>query len=582
MEASAATTSGPGAASLVVIAPGGQRSRVPITPLPFTIGRQAENHLVLRDSRASRSHARIVLDNGSYVVEDVSSRHGTFVNGKRVIRQALKNSDRIEFGVEDSYELIFSLDGAELKRLLGQMESAETASSSSQLTAAGAGGNVPAVIGGNLHKLRALLDLARTLQGSFSIDEVLTSVVDTALAVTGAERGFLLLRSADGLETRVARNRTGHHLDAGELRVPRNLIRRALEHRRELLSMNFDPLQGGETQPQNSIADLELRSVICVPLVRIRAGQMEGSTTNVISAGAESVGVLYMDSRAGAADLAGGNRELLQALAIEASTVLENARLLEEERAKHQMDEELRLARTIQQSLLPKSLPAGGWIRAHGSSIASREVGGDYFDVAEVHRHCWSAVVADVSGKGVSSALLASLLQGALITASAEPRALQHRVGRLNRFLYERTGGEKYATIFYCLVLNEGLLHYINAAHCPPLLFRASGAHSTLEATGMPVGLMEDAAFELGEERVEAGDRLVAYSDGVTEAQNPRGEFFGGKRLREVVAAHVGESCTSIHDAIHAAVAAFTEDAPQSDDITVLVLELEKIQPVIR
>jgi sigma-B regulation protein RsbU (phosphoserine phosphatase) len=576
MEASPAITSGPGAASLVVIAPGGHRSRVPITPLPFTIGRQAENHLVLRDSRASRSHARIVLENGSYVIEDVSSRHGTFVNGNRITRQALKNSDRIEFGVEDSYQLIFALDGAELKRMFSQMALTETAVST------GMGGNLPSAVGGNLTKLRALLDLALTLQGSFSIDEVLISVVDTALAITGAERGFLLLRSGEDLDTRVARNRHGNRLDASELRVPRKLIRRALEHRRELLSMNFDPLQTGETQPQNSIADLELRSVICVPLVRIRAGQVDGSTTNLISTGAESVGVLYMDSRAGAADLAGGNRELLQALAIEASTVLENARLLEEERAKHRMDEELRLARTIQQSLLPKSLPADGWIRARGSSIASREVGGDYFDVAEVHRHCWSAVVADVSGKGVSSALLASLLQGALITASAEPRALHHRIERLNRFLYERTGGEKYATIFYCLLLGEGLLHYINAAHCPPLLFRASGAHSTLEATGMPVGLVEDAEFEVGQERIERGDRLIVYSDGVTEAQNPRGEFFGGKRLREVVAAHFGESCAAIHDAIHAAVAAFTEGAPQSDDITVLVLEFETIQPVIR
>jgi phosphoserine phosphatase RsbU/P len=589
MEPSATVTSRQGAASLVVIAPGGHRSRVPITPLPFTIGRQAENHLVLRDSRASRSHARIVLDNGSYVLEDVSSRHGTFINGKRVTRQALKNSDRIEFGVEDSYQLVFTLDGAaldgpELKRMLGQMASAETAFSQPPLTATpGVSGNLPAAgVGGNLPKLRALLDLALTLQGSFSINEVLTSVVDTALAVTGAERGFLLLRTGDVLDTRVARNRHGNHLDAGELRVPRNLIRRALERRRDLLSMNFDPLQGGETRPQNSIADLELRSVICVPLVRIRAGQTEGSATNVISAGAESVGVLYMDSRAGAADLAGGNRELLQALAIEASTILENARLLEEERAKQQMDEELRLACTIQQSLLPKSLPADGWIRARGSSVASREVGGDYFDVAEVHRHCWSAVVADVSGKGVSSALLASLLQGALITASAEPRALQHRIERLNRFLYERTGGEKYATIFYCLLLSDGLLHYINAAHCPPLLFHASGAHRTLEATGMPVGLLEEAEFALGEEQIEAGDRLIIYSDGVTEAQNRRGEFFGGKRLREVVATHLGESCAAIHDAIHAAVAAFTEGAPQSDDITVLVLEFETTQPVIR
>jgi sigma-B regulation protein RsbU (phosphoserine phosphatase) len=550
----------PGPASLVVIDPSGHRNRVPVAPIPFLIGRQPDNHLVLRDSRASRSHARILTDGGGYVIEDAGSRHGTFVNGKRIRRHQLRGSDRIEFGVQDSYQLVFALDGTELKRLMEQVTAAERPTPT------------PGV-GANLGKLRAILDLARTVQSSFSIDDVLTSVVDTALAITGAERGFLLLRAGDSLETRVARHSKGGHLAPDELRVPRELIRRALEQRRDLFSMNFDPLEGASSgaTARNTIADLDLRSVISVPLVRMRAGQ--GDATSVLKAGAETAGVLYMDSRLGTADLAGGNRELLQTLAIEASTVLENARLLEEERSKQQMEEELNLARTIQQSLLPKSLPASGWLRAAGSSLASHAVGGDYFEVAEVNRHCWSAVVADVSGKGVSSALLASLLQGALIAATGEPKALQHRVERLNRFLLNRTGGEKYATIFYCLIAADGQFHYVNAAHCPALWFRADGTHKNLEATGMPVGLMEAAEFQLLEERLAAGDKIVLYSDGVTESQNAEDEFFGRKRLRDVVAAHAGEPCHAIHDAIQAAVAAFTEGATQSDDITVLVLE---------
>jgi serine phosphatase RsbU (regulator of sigma subunit) len=413
--------------------------------------------------------------------------------------------------------------------------------------------------------------LARTVQSSFSVDDVLTSVVDTALAITGAERGFLMLRSAGGLEMRIARHRRGRHLHASDLRVPREVIHRALERRRELLSMNFDPLGEGETRPQASVADLELRSVICVPLVRIRTGQ--GEATSVLSTGSETVGVLYMDSRLVAADLAGGNRELLQTLAIEASTVLENARLLEEERAKRQLDEELSLARTIQQSLLPGKLPSEGWLRASGSSVASHEVGGDYFDVTPVNPHCWCAVVADVSGKGVSSALLASLLQGALITATDHPGAMGHRIERLNRFLMDRTGGEKYATVFYALLELDGRLSYVNAAHCPPIIVRASGELSTLEATGMPVGLMEPAEFGVAEERLAPGDKIVIYTDGVTEAQNAAGEFFGKKRLREIVTARAGGSCQAVHDAIQEAVTEFTEGAPQSDDITLVVLE---------
>jgi len=557
MEPGAALAS-PGPASLVVIDPNGHRSRVAIDPLPFRIGRQPESNLIVRDSRVSRAHARIVVENGEYLLEDLGSRHGTFLNGKRIERQVLANSDKIEFGAQDSYQLIFALDGAELKRLMDQVGAAEK-----QAPAHG--------VGTNLAKLRAILDLARTLQSSFSIDDVLISVVDTALAITGAERGFLLLRDAKGLETRVARHRKGHHLRETDLRVPREVIHRALQHRRELLSMNFDPLGVNETRPQNSVADLELRSVICVPLVRIRTGQ--GEATSILSTGNETVGVLYMDSRVVSADLAGGNRELLQTLAIEASTVLENARLLQEERAKHQMEEELRLARTIQQSLLPSKLPADGWLAASGSSVASHEVGGDYYDMAAVNPHCWSAVVADVSGKGVSSALLASLLQGALITATEHTEAMSHRMERLNRFLIDRTGGEKYATVFYSLLDRNGRFSYVNAAHCPPLIVRANGERLELDANGMPVGLVETADFPVLTQNLAPGDKVVIYTDGVTEAQNNEGQFFGKRRLRETVNAHAGDSCAAIHDAIQAGVAAFTEGAQQSDDITVLVVE---------
>ena len=176
--------------------------------------------------------------------------------------------------------------------------------------------------------------MARTLQTGLSLQDVLNSVVDAALAVTGAERGFLLLRKNGDLETRVARNRQGATLPASDLRVPRHVIKRALEQRRDLLSMNFDPQGTGEFHPERSVVDLELRSVISVPLVRI--SQLRGDATSVLSTAEETVGVLYMDSRLAAADLAGGNRELLQTLAIEASTILENARLLEEERIKQQ------------------------------------------------------------------------------------------------------------------------------------------------------------------------------------------------------------------------------------------------------
>src|SRR5690242_5499275 len=206
----------PGPASLVVVDPHGHRTRVPVEPIPFQIGRQPENHLIVRDSRVSRSHARILIENTQYVLEDCGSRHGTFVNGKRIKRAQLSNSDKIEFGAQDGYQLLFALDGVELKRLMEQVGAADK-------------GQAPHGVGGNLAKLRAILDLARTLQNSFSIDEVLASVVDTALAITGSERGFLMLRAGDMLTTRVARHAGGQHLRESDLRVPREVIQRALE-----------------------------------------------------------------------------------------------------------------------------------------------------------------------------------------------------------------------------------------------------------------------------------------------------------------------------------------------------------------
>ena len=544
---------------LIVVDPNGHRTRVEIKPIPFKIGRQPDNNLVLRDTRASRHHAQILIEDGQYVIEDSDSRHGTFVNGKRAQRQALQSSDRIEFGVPDSYQLIFTVGPAELAGLLEQAPVSET-----QVTRTGGAG-------GSLSKLRAVLEVARTLQGSFSTGDVLNSVVDAALTVTGTDRGFLLLRNGDDLEMKVARDRHGKPLAESDLRVPRRVIHRALQQRRELLSMNFDPMATGEVRPEHSVADLELRSVVCIPLVRIRT--TSGEDTSMLSPQTDTVGVLYMDSRVSAADLSGGNRELLQTLAIEASTVLENARLLDEEREKLKIEEELNVARTIQQSLLPGQLPSTGWFRACGSSIPSHQVGGDYFDVVEVDKSCWATVVADVSGKGVSSALLASLLQGAFLTTSTSSEIMARRVARINSFLYDRTKGSKYATVFYSLMERGGRLHYVNGGHCAPILISQDGRYEYLETTAMPVGMLPEAEFTVEERQLFPGDRIVIYTDGVTEAQNERGEFFGRKQLREIVVAHAGDACTALHDAILRTLKNFTGGAPQADDITLVVAE---------
>jgi sigma-B regulation protein RsbU (phosphoserine phosphatase) len=537
---------GAGAASLIVLDPSGGRRRVPIHTLPFRIGRHGDNHLVLHDSRISRSHARIVEEAGAYVIEDLGSRHGVFVNGIRVERQLLRPSDRIEFGFPDSYQLLFSVEAAELERRLEQ---------------------VPA---GGLGRLRSLVEVARALETSLTPDDVLAALVEAAVTITGAERGFLLLRGEQGLSVRVARTRSGEPLDPSELRVPMSVIERALRQRRELLAMEFDPAGAAGLRPEHSVAELELRSVVCVPLVRVGPGSAQD--TAMLSAERDTVGLLYMDSRLGAADLGGGNRELLHSLALEASVVLENARLLEKERERQRYEEELRIARRIQESLLPQRLPQTGWFRAAGRMIPSHQVGGDYFDVWAAGPECWAAVVVDVAGKGVSSALLASLLQGILLGAA--PEAAADTLARANRFLVERTGGDKYATLFFCTVSRQGELRWINAGHCPPLLLRSTGAVDRLAATSVPVGMLDEADFRLEAGSLEPGDLLVIYSDGLSEARDPEGRFFGERRIREAASAASARGSTAVLEAIERALGEFVAGAPQTDDITLLVLEI--------
>ncbi len=543
-------------AHLLVINPSGNRSRVAVSPVPFTIGRQADNHLALRDNRASRYHARIVEEKGEFLVEDLNSRHGVIVNGGRISgRRVLVNGDAIEFGVTDSYRLVFTLDEAEILRLMDQL--------SSPAGRAGA----PA----NLSKLRALVEVARTVQSSLSTQTVLSAVVDAALTVTGAELGFLLLKREKGLQVVVARDQRGASVPATELLVPPEILSKALQSRHDLLSMSFDPKELFADDPDISTSKLATRNIVCVPLVEVRTGVSE--ETLMMTHDTDTLGVLYLESRIGSTDLSVGDSELLQTLAIEASTILENARLLEQERLRQKMDAELKIAREVQQSLLPRKLPQAGWFRAAAASLPSHQVGGDYCDVREIVPGTWAFVVADVSGKGVSSALLASLLQGAFLAGGHAAIRMEEIMTHVNGFLTERTEGEKYATLFCGVLSGDGLLRWSNAGHCPPILIRSSGALVRLEATGMPLGMLEEATFEVRSTQLEPGDKIVVYTDGVVEAENTAGKFFENKRLESLLRAEAGGSSQQIIAALIQAVEAFTEDLPQSDDITAVAME---------
>ncbi len=533
-------------AALDVIHPSGERTRILIEPLPFRIGRGPDNHLILRDNRASRAHAWIFRDGAALVIEDLESLHGTWVNGKRIEKATpLRSGDSVHFGFEDSYHLVVADSDGRINRMLDRL------SVSSQASGAA----------GSLARLRSLIEVARALQTSLSGDEVLGAVVDAALALTGAERGFLLLRSDEALEMKVGRNRRGSSLTHSDLNIPSSLIESALRERRDLLSMSFASDTSGAA---------EFGNIICVPLVQFRSINTEETLS--LSSQTDTIGLLYLDSREKQTTLSELNRELLHTLALEASTVLENAKLLEEERQKRLLEQELGVARKIQQGLLPQKFPNCGWLCASGSSLPSAEVAGDYFDIRPIGPDVWIAMVADVSGKGVSSAILASLLQGAFLLGSELEVPLDALMAKINNFLIDRAQGEKYATLFYATIHSSGAVEWANAGHCEPFLVRANGEIRKLDSTGPPLGLQPKAEFKVEGLQLGPGDKIIAYSDGLTEAQNGKGEAFDSK-LKDGLAFFAGLAADEIHQKLIDEVLQFHDGEPLRDDVTVLVLE---------
>ncbi len=539
---------------MILVEPAGVRREISIETSPFRIGRQTGNELVVRDSRVSRQQAQIIIQDGIVIVEDLGSRHGTFVNGERVTRHQLSPQDAIEFGVPDSHRLIYAGEETRVEELLERMELPAPPHSGSR----------------ELYHLGVLLEVARTMGTGLSLEDVLTSVVDAAIQVTRTERGVLLLTDAKGeLITSVARDAQRATLKPESLQISSSVLKRVAQSRRELIVSDT----GDDTamQQQASVARLELHTIIAIPLDRLPT--IEASDATVTTRQAELLGILYLDSHSSSSAFSQLDREVLRTLAAEAARVVENAKLVAAARAKMRLDHELEIASQIQRELLPKTFPDLPSIAVHGSTLACQAVGGDCYDVISLQGGRYGFFVGDVAGKGITAALLATLLQGVFYTTAALDIPLGEVVSRVNDFLVERSSEDRYATAFYGVLNPEGALEYVNAGHVPPLIRRRGGALEPLGSGNFPVGMFPQARYDSAQVKLEPGDWMVIYSDGVTEAYNLGSELFGEERLCRLLEGVAGETVTKIAAEIQSAVKSFTEGAPQSDDITLVVVQ---------
>ena len=256
---------------------------------------------------------------------------------------------------------------------------------------------------------------------------------------------------------------------------------------------------------------------------------------------------------------------------LEASREVIRLKTLEERKKSEQ---ELALAQETQESLLPRSLPQFENFRIHAFNNPTRYVGGDFYDFLQLSSGEWVGVLADVSGKGMSAALLSSMVLGALSMEFHSRTQPQEVLNRVNRLLCEKSLPYQFVTLFLFLLSPQGMGQFISAGHTPAYLFRsATGKIEELASNASVLGLFDDASYESRAFRLDKGDILVVYSDGLTDARNPQDEMFGEKRLRGIIREEAPSGSQALEQRFLKAIEEFTQGMPQTDDITFVVVE---------
>ena len=540
---------GSGVFPTLVFVQGSEQRTINLDHSPFTVGRKIDKDLVIADPRVSRDHAVIISENGEFHVVDEGSKHGTFVNGERVQRKTLERNDRVEFGARDvNYVVFHPVQG--------------TSNTAREFLSQISGIHIPTGTAGttDLEKLTLFLEAARKLNTTGVLDEILVTLLDATLKLTKAERAYVFLKNEDGkLRLAAGRNAKGEAM-LDDKTISHSTLDDALKSNSEFLIT--DTSKSLDLAGRHSIVAFDLRMVICIPLRKPQIQATRDKAAATVEG--EVMGALYVDSRFASRDISGVSNDILRAIATEAAQLIENARLVQAEDAARRYQQELSIAASIQQRLMVVEIPEVPFARLVGKNLSCKEIGGDFFDAVNT-KDGLAVVLADVSGKGVSAALLASTLQGMIYSQLTAGMALTEIVAAVNGFFTHKHIGEKYATLVIARLRHDGELEYVNCGHVPPLMV-CSGEVIRPAHGNLPVGLIADAVYESDRCNFHAGDRLVLVTDGVTEAENAKGDFFDNERL-EAVAAKKG----TIEDILKA-VNEFCAGTPLNDDCTVVEL----------
>jgi serine phosphatase RsbU (regulator of sigma subunit) len=503
-------------------------TRFRLEPGRTVVGRHPSCGIVLDAVSVSRQHAALEVEGNQAWIEDLGSRNGTAVDGRRISgRHALIDGQHLRIGDQ---RLAFSSSAPlTVQHLLGSGAFAigdlvEEGADSVILSAVEVPVRPELAAGDPEKLLRAAGGLDRAIGASVVLEEVLPRTLDGLFQIfPQAERGFLLLVEPESRRLVVRASKFAPTVEAGPLLLSRSLMERVMQSRQALLSADVAADSGIDVR--DSVADCGIRSVMCVPFRR---------------ADGDVLGVLQLDRRDTRTPFRRHDLDLLAGVAAQVTLAIEQAQAHEERLSREQLRRDLELANRVQQALLPSRPPEIPGYESFDYYEPARQISGDFFSYVPLPGGRTAVVLADVSGKGMSAALVMAALAADVRYCLASESDVATAVGRINESFCRAGWDDRFATLVVA-VLDPAThrLSLVNAGHMPPLLRTAAGDVEAIgvEATGLPVGVDPEQVYQATDVGFPAGATLVCYTDGISEALDHAQRPYGIERLIRVVAA---------------------------------------------
>ena len=544
-----------------ILEPSGETRNLSLDKDRLRIGRSSDNDLSFPgDMSLSRHHLVLEKGDDGWYVEDLGAKNRTTVNGRRIEGRArLADGDRISAGQvvvvfggtkSPTGPVEFTAGGDDgplratvMTNLRGVLSRESTMPGIRKPVAVGERKGFPLEHPG----VAALIRAGQELAGHRPLDELFELILDLSIQAVGAERGVLMTLESDDLVVRSVRG-------VG-FRISTAVRDRVLKEGASLLVR--DTALDEAFKSRDSIVGQQVQSVMAVPL----------QTSDRV------IGLINVDSRSFARPFTPDDLDLLTVLANVAAIRIENQRLALVEHQEQLNSRDLEQAAEIQRSLLPRTSPIVPGYEIAGHNLPCRTVGGDYFDFFPYGDGRIGIVLGDVSGKGMPAALLMTALKGGVqVLLGDPPDDVPSMMSRLDKLVAANFPRNRFVSLFFGLLdPTTGKLTYCNAGHNPPLLVRANGSIERLPSCGTILGIFPDMGYEFKTCRLEPGDLLTMFSDGVTEENNPDGEEFGEERLAKLLIDKGRGGAAQLVEGIRQAVLAWAAGAAAADDVTVVV-----------